>query len=69
MPNAIQTPPWREFHFICIGPSSSRADLVFSHNRKFIAEDPRFEVVRVNENIIQVTAPYGLRDMDDTTIE
>lgn len=69
MPNVIQTNPWREFLFICSGPSSSRAELVFSKNRKLVANDPRFEVARINENVIQVTAPYGLRGNDVMTIE
>ncbi|KAM7543200.1 hypothetical protein Aperf_G00000009526 [Anoplocephala perfoliata] len=69
IPNIIQVPAWREFLFICAGPSSSRAELVFSHNRKLVADDPRFQVDRINENIIQVTAPYGLRGNDDMKIE
>ncbi|VDN96155.1 unnamed protein product [Rodentolepis nana] len=69
MPNTIETPPWQEFLFICAVPTSSKADLVFQDNRKRVAEDPRFDVVQINKNIIQVTAPHGLRGTDDTTIE
>ncbi|KAL5960789.1 Very low-density lipoprotein receptor [Taenia solium] len=69
VPNSIQTIPWQKFQFICIGPSSGRAELVFSHTRKLVADDPLYEVVRINENVIQVTARQGLRGNDDTTIE
>ncbi|VDM32229.1 unnamed protein product [Hydatigera taeniaeformis] len=69
IPSSIRTLPWRTFQFMCIGPSSSPAELVFSHTRKLVADDSLYEVVRINENIIQVKAPQGLRGNDDTTIE
>ncbi|KAH9281039.1 Low-density lipoprotein receptor [Echinococcus granulosus] len=68
-PSSIRTIPWQKFQFICIGPSSSRVELVFSHTRKLVADELLFEVVRINENVIQVIASQGLRGNDDTTIE
>ena len=44
-------------------------EVIFAHNRERVADDPRFEVIRINENLVQVTAPQGLRGMDDTIVE
>ncbi len=69
IPNSIRVPAWQEFQFICAASTNSRAELVFTRDRQPVSSDPRFTITRLNENIIQVTAPMGLRGIDDTNIE
>ncbi|VDD74247.1 unnamed protein product, partial [Mesocestoides corti] len=68
-PNSIRTTPWKEFQFVCTASSVSRVDLVFTKNRLSVLNDARFNVVKFSENIVLVTAPSGLRGIDDVTIE
>lgn len=69
IPNSIRTHPWESFQFICAASMGSRTDVVFSRSQLPVSSDPRFEVSRLNFNLIQVTALMGLRDTEDTSIE
>lgn len=68
-PPSIDIPPFRPFEFTCISSNGSRIDAVFKRDQSPVDRDPRFSVTRVNSSAIVISAPYGLRDIDDVEIQ
>ncbi|KAL7058718.1 hypothetical protein AAHC03_013309 [Spirometra sp. Aus1] len=64
IPGTITTVPWKDFKFVCVTPAGSLANVLFRNDGKPVDTDPRYEVVRLNQTAVQVTAPQGLRGMD-----
>lgn len=63
------TPPWKHFTFACIAPSDSQATIVFQKDGRQVEGDPRFDVFRRNSETIEVSAPFGLQEVDSMAIE
>ncbi|VDK69212.1 unnamed protein product [Dibothriocephalus latus] len=68
VPGNITTVPWKSFEFICVSRAGTLATAVFQRNGKPVDADPRFSVVRLNDTAVRVTAPRGLRDIDDVAV-
>ncbi|BHF68736.1 hypothetical protein SprV_0301177700 [Sparganum proliferum] len=68
IPGTITTVPWKDFKFVCVTPAGSLANVLFRNDGKPVDTDPRYEVVRLNQTAVQVTAPQGLRGMDTDTL-
>uniref|UniRef100_A0A183SDB4 Ig-like domain-containing protein n=1 Tax=Schistocephalus solidus TaxID=70667 RepID=A0A183SDB4_SCHSO len=64
IPGSITTVPWKDFKFVCVTPAGSLANVLFRSDGRPVDTDPRYEVVRLNQTAVQVTAPRGLRGMD-----
>ncbi len=68
-PPSIEKPAWQRFEFICRSPAGSRVSVVFTGDGALVNQDPRFQVTMRNSSYAIVTAPEGLRDLDDLRIE
>ncbi len=68
VPGSITASPKESFTFVCTASEGVRPDVYVSRDRVPIASDRRFEVRRPSTNIIEVTAPYGLLEINDGII-
>ncbi|EUB62792.1 Putative vitellogenin receptor [Echinococcus granulosus] len=68
-PESIVIPPWKHFSFVCTAPANSQATVVFQKDGHLVGGDPRFDVYRRDANAIEVSAPFGLREVDSTTFD
>ena len=68
-PPVVEVPAWRSFEFTCVSEDGSRVDAVFKADGSSVEADPRFRVIRYNVSGVRVSAPEGLRDIDDLQIE
>lgn len=68
-PPVVDMPPWHMFEFACTSTDGSQLEAYFSPDGRKVRGDPRFRVTRHNASTIVISAPRGLRDVDDMRIE
>ncbi|VUZ54763.1 unnamed protein product, partial [Hymenolepis diminuta] len=64
-PPLVDMPPWHMFEFACTSTDGTQLEAYFSPDGRKVRDDPRFLVTRHNVSTIVVSAPKGLRDVDD----
>ena len=67
-PPHIYNPAWKPFEIICRSATGSPVSAVFAHDGSRVDSDPRFRVSTYNDSTIIISAPKGLRDVDDLAI-
>ena len=68
-PGQIVVPAWTYFRFVCSSRTpGSQVSAIFTRDGSSVDSDRRFQVMRFNESALEVIAPEGLRDVDDTEI-
>lgn len=67
--SSIYKPAWTPFEFICGRLTGDPVTVIFAKDGSRVDMDPRFRVSSVNGSTAIVSAPRGLRDIDDTVIQ
>lgn len=68
-PQRIDVSVWTSFNFTCISANGSRLNAVFKADGSPVDVDPRFRVIHYNASVLIISAPGGIRDIDDVQIE
>ncbi|KAL5960788.1 SCO-spondin [Taenia solium] len=68
-PPHIYKPAWLAFEFVCRSSTGGPIAAIFANDGSRVELDPRFNITSYNASTIIVSAPRGLRDIDDLTIQ
>lgn len=67
-PSSIRVYEWTPFQFVC-NSATGRITAFFKNTGDLVEFDHRFHVAHINSTAIEVSAPFGLRNIDDMEIE
>lgn len=67
-PDSIRVYEWTPFRFVC-NSATGRLTAYFRATGELVEFDHRFHIAHINTTAIEVSAPFGLRNVDDMEIE
>lgn len=67
-PESIRVYEWTPFRFVC-NSASGRLTAYFRSSGELVEYDHRFHIAHINSSAIEISAPFGLRNIDDMEIE